>query len=94
MANNQLQRRRLTAWALGISLIVLLVATIVWSIATGQYAMTPDELLATIRRFVGIDRRRPSAASSRETMRCCYRCDCLVSCSGSLSGLRWQLPVC
>ncbi|WP_201612714.1 FecCD family ABC transporter permease [Gulosibacter hominis] len=59
MANNQLQRRRLTAWALGISLIVLLVTTIVWSIATGQYAMTPDELLATIRRFVGIDPPAP-----------------------------------
>ncbi|WP_201521411.1 FecCD family ABC transporter permease [Gulosibacter hominis] len=59
MANNQLQRRRLTAWVLGIGLVVLLVATIVWSIATGQYAMTPDELLATIRRFVGIDPPAP-----------------------------------
>lgn len=59
MANNQLQRRRLTAWVLGIGLVVLLVATIVWSIATGQYAMTPNELLATIRRFVGIDPPAP-----------------------------------
>lgn len=59
MANNQLQRRRLTACVLGIGLVVLLVATIVWSIATGQYAMTPDELLATIRRFVGIDPPAP-----------------------------------
>lgn len=59
MANNQLQRRRLTAWVLGIGLVVLLVVTIVWSIATGQYAMTPDELLATIRRFVGIDPPAP-----------------------------------
>ena len=59
MANNQLQRRRLTAWVLGIGLVVLLVTTIVWSIATGQYAMTPNELLATIRRFVGIDPPAP-----------------------------------
>lgn len=59
MANNQLQRRRLTAWVLGIGLVVLLVTTVVWSIATGQYAMAPDELFATIRRFVGIDPPAP-----------------------------------